>query len=191
MLNKTTRPVAASDDCPADKACDILLRGNLRTSVVEILRCIAKDSDFIENQNFSPIHKIVLGLSLQDLETEIFRDPSNIDVVDAMGRTTLEWAAARGDDRAVVTLLSFGAEPNVMDDKLNTPLTLASNQGHTSCVRLLLEAGAHPNPVNPSGIKFGSPLKCAARNANDPALIKTLLDFDANVEASGVDGVTP
>lgn len=108
-----------------------------------------------------------------------------------MGRTALEWAAARGDDRAVVTLLSFGAEPNIMDKKLNTPLTLASNQGCTLCARLLLEAGALADPVLPSGVKFGSPLNCAARNANDPLLIKTLLDFDADVEACGVDGVTP
>lgn len=108
-----------------------------------------------------------------------------------MGRTALEWAAARGDDRAVITLLSFGAEPNIVDKKLNTPLTLASNQGHTLCVRLLLEAGALSNPITPLGVKFGSPLSCAARNANDPLLLKTLLDFDADVEASGVDGVTP
>lgn len=191
ILKSQFRPVAASDDCPSDKACDILLRGNLSVSVVAILRCIARDSEYIENQDFAPIHKIVLRLSLQDLQTEIIRDPNNIDIKDAMGRTALEWAAARGEDRAVVTLLSFGADPNIVDNKLNTPLTLASNPGHTSCIRLLCEAGALPNPVLPSGVRFGSPLNCAARNANDPALIKTLLDFDADIEASGVDGVTP
>ncbi len=130
-------------------------------------------------------------MSLKDLETEILHNPESVDVRDVMGRTALEWAAARGDDRAVVTLLSFGAEPNIMDKKLNTPLTLASNQGCTLCARLLLEAGALADPVLPSGVKFGSPLNCAARNANDPLLIKTLLDFDADVEACGVDGVTP
>lgn len=130
-------------------------------------------------------------MSLKDLETEILHNPESVDVRDAMGRTALEWAAVRGDDRAVVTLLSFGAEPNIMDKKLNTPLTLASNQGCTLCARLLLEAGALADPVLPSGVKFGSPLNCAARNANDPLLIKTLLDFDADVEACGVDGVTP
>jgi hypothetical protein len=128
ILKSQFRPVAASDDCPSDKACDILLRGNLSVSVVAILRCIARDSEFIENQDLAPIHKIVLGLSLQDLQTEIIRDPRNIDIRDAMGRTALEWAAARGEDRAVVTLLSFGADPNIVDNKLNTPLTLASNQ---------------------------------------------------------------
>jgi len=130
-------------------------------------------------------------LSLQDLEKEILRDPDDVDIPDAMGRTALEWAAARGDDRAVTTLLSYGADPNIMDKKLNTPLTLASNQNQTVCVRLLLEAGANPDPTLPDGIKFGSPLNCAARNASDPLLIKTLLDFNADIEASNVDGVTP
>lgn len=158
---------------------------------MEILRCLAAGSDFVDNQNFAPIHKIVLKLSLQDLEEEILRNPDDVDIPDANGRTALEWAAARGDDRAVAMLLSYGAEPNVMDKKLNTPLTLASNQNQTVCVRLLLEAGAIPDPQLPVGIKFGSPLNCAARNASDPLLLKTLLDFNANIEASGVDGVTP
>ena len=90
MLTYLFRLVAASDDCPADKACDILPRGNLKSSVVEILRSIARDSGFIENQQFAQIHKTALGLSLQHLQTEIFRDPSNIDVRDAIGRTALE-----------------------------------------------------------------------------------------------------
>lgn len=78
-----------------------------------------------------------------------------------------------------------------MDKKLNTPLTLAANQNHTTCARLLLEAGAMPDPILPKGVKLGTPLNCAARNAPDPMLIKTLLDFNANTEACGVDGTTP
>lgn len=78
-----------------------------------------------------------------------------------------------------------------MDNKLNTPLTLAANQNKATCVRLLLEAGAYPDPELPAGTKFGTPLNCAARNAADPMVMKTLLDFNANIEATGVDGVTP
>src|SRR6266516_1943028 len=121
----------------------------------------------------------------------MLQNADGVDGLDAMGRAALEWAAARGDERAVVTLLSYGADPNSMDHKLNTPLTLAANQNQTVCVRLLLEAGADPDPILPKGVKFGSPLNCAARNAADPLLLKTLLDFNADVEASGVDGVTP
>jgi hypothetical protein len=128
---------------------------------------------------------------MRDLEEAILEDPENIDFPDAMGRTALEWAAARGDERSVTLLLSYGADPNAMDKKLNTPLTLAANQNHTVCVRLLLEAGADPDPELPTGIKFGTPLNCAARNASDPLLLKTLLDFNADIEASNVDMVTP
>jgi ankyrin repeat protein len=163
----------------------------LSERTVEILRGLAAGSDYIENQNFALIHKIVLKLSLESLEEEILRNPDEIDIRDTVGRTALHWAAARGEDRALTTLLSYGADPNVMDRKLNTPLTMASNQNHTVCVRLLLEAGAFPDPELPHGTKFGSPLNCAARNASDPLLIKTLLDFNADIEASNVDGVTP
>jgi ankyrin repeat protein len=184
-------PISLNDDNPADKACDIVLRGGISKEVAEILRCLTEGNDFIDNQNFASVHKIVLRLSMRDLEEAILADPENIDIPDAMGRTALEWAAARGDERSVTLLLSYGADPNNMDKKLNTPLTLAANQNHTVCVRLLLEAGADPDPELPNGIKFGTPLNCAARNASDPLLLKTLLDFNADIEASNVDMVTP
>lgn len=157
----------------------------------EILRIIAEGSDYIERQNFTDLHRIVLGLLFEDLETSILKRPCDVDFPDATGRTPLQWAAARGDERAVITLLSWRADPNNMDSKLNTPLTLAANQNKAICVRLLLEAGAFPDPKLPPGTKFGTPLNCAARNAPDPMVMKTLLDFGANIEATGVDGVTP
>ncbi|OAA52958.1 ankyrin repeat containing protein [Cordyceps fumosorosea ARSEF 2679] len=187
----TYRPIAKSDDCPSDKAGDIILRGNLTRATTEILRIMAEGSDYIERQNFNELHIIVLGLCSQDLEKTIRKRPHEVDVPDAAGRTPLQWAAARGDERAVITLLSWGADANHMDNKFNTPLTLAANQNQVICVRLLLEAGALPDPQLPKGTKFGTPLNCAARNASDPMVMKTLLDFDANIEATGVDGVTP
>ncbi|KAF6220492.1 hypothetical protein HO133_002925 [Letharia lupina] len=174
LPSQPPRPIATDDDCPAAKACDILLRGNLSTSVIEVLRCILRDSEFIMNQNFAPIHKIVLELSLQDSETE-------------MQCAAQHWS---GQPPAEMTE-HFGGKPNITDNKLNTPLTLASNQDNTLCVQLLLEAGALANPVLPLGVKLSSPLNCAARYATDPLLLKTLFDFDADVEASSVDGVAP
>lgn len=158
---------------------------------MDILKAIAEGSDFVESQNFSHLHTIVLGLSLAALQQELRNKTYDVDVRDSTSRTPLQWAAARGDETAVITLLSFGADPNNMDKKLNTSLTLAGYQNHTVCVRLLLEAGALPDPALPQGIKFGTPLNCAARNARDPMLMKTLLDFNANIEACGVDGFTP
>ena len=55
---------------------------------------------------------------------------------------------------------------------------------------LILEASADPDPPLPGGIRVGSALNCASRNATNPLILKTLLDFGANVEASGVEGIT-
>lgn len=119
-----------------------------------------------------------------------------------MRRTALEWAAARGDDRAVLTLLSFGGKPNITDNKLNTPLTLESNQDNTLCVQLLLEAGALANPVLPLGVKLSSPLNCAARSVDGVAPLlhvargkpvsfaELLLDYGADIKATSKNGLT-
>ncbi|KAJ5158820.1 uncharacterized protein N7500_008471 [Penicillium coprophilum] len=187
------KPIAGSDNSPRNKACHFLLEGGISETAVGALRIIAKNGyleDFIDEARFTKIHKIVLGLSMLSLEDEIAHTPEDINVVDAMGRTALAWAAARGDTRAIVTLLSHGADPNILDVQLSGPLSNAASQGHTVAVRLLLEAGAQPDVRHPSGEKKGSPLNCATRNATDILLLKSLLDFGADVDSSGNDGKT-
>ncbi|KFY91368.1 hypothetical protein V498_05505 [Pseudogymnoascus sp. VKM F-4517 (FW-2822)] len=184
------RPIAANDNSPRIKACHFLLEGGLSEIAVGALRALAKGShfdDFIDDAKYTQTHRIVLGLSLLSLEEEIILHPEDIDTVDSMGRTPLAWAAARGDSRAIVTLLSHGADPNIIDVQLSGAVSNAASQGHTVCVRLLLEAGAHPDPPIPGGVKKGSPLNCAARNSTDVLLLKSLLDFGADVDSSGVD----
>lgn len=137
------------------------------------------------------MHRIVLGLSLLSLEEELIHHQEQIDSRDAMGRTPLIWAAARGNDHNVALLLGAGADPNSMDIQFTTAVSYAAERDHTVCVRLLLEAGADPDPPLPSDIKVGSGLNCAARNASNPLLLKLLLDFGADVESSGVENITP
>ncbi|KAF2149926.1 hypothetical protein K461DRAFT_245163 [Myriangium duriaei CBS 260.36] len=187
------RPIAARDNNPRNKACHFLLEGNLSSDAENALQVMTQGGhldDFIDQAKFTRLHRIVLGLSLVSLEEELAVWPEDIDEPDAMGRTPLAWAAARGDQRACALLLSFGADPNAIDIQLSGPVSNAASQGHTTCVRLLLEAGADPDPPKPGGVKKGSPLNCAARNSNDVALLKTLLDFGADVDACGEDGIT-
>lgn len=157
----------------------------------ELLSCLTNSSDFVEEQNFTQLHRIVLGLSLLDLEKEVQLNPDEIDATDALGRTALMWASARGDQQAVTTLLSYRADPNLMDLQNSGPVMYAAAQTHAACVRLLLEAGAKPDPTL-IGLKMqrGSPLNCAARIASDPLVLKTLLDFGANIESCGAEGRT-
>ncbi len=157
---------------------------------METLSCLTEGCDFIEEQNYNQMHRIVLGLSMMSLEEELILHPENIDAVDALGRTPLIWAAARGNEHFVTFLLSAGANPNTLDKQWTGAVSYAAERDHTVCVRLLLEAGAEPDPLLPGGIKVGSALNCAARNAIKPLVSKNLLDFGAEAEASGVEGLT-
>ncbi|KAI9696670.1 MAG: hypothetical protein M1820_008044 [Bogoriella megaspora] len=185
------RPLSNHDNSPRNKAHDFVLQGGLSEDAFENLRCLTSGSDWEDEQNFTIIHKVVLGFSGKSLEDVILQHPDDIDTQDAMGRTPLLWAAARGDERAVMMLLAYGADTNLMDMQLAGPVSYAADQDHATCVRLLLEAGADPDPEIPGGFKVGSPLNCAARNATDPMVLKNLLDFNADIEASNVDGKTP
>ncbi|KAI9843806.1 MAG: hypothetical protein M1837_006066 [Sclerophora amabilis] len=187
---RVTQPIAASDNSPRNKAHQSLLMGGLSDEDVEALRCVTQDTDFVDDQHYTTLHRIILGLSLQDLEEEIRLHPEDVNTTDVMGRTPLAWAACRGDERSIVTLLRCGAKVNTLDIQHSGIVGHAADRNYVTCVRLLLEAGADPDIAAAFGHKVGNPLNVAARNASDPLLLKTLLDFGADVNSSGVDGMT-
>ena len=164
--------------------------GGLSAEDEEALKSVTQDSDFIDEQNYTILHKIVLGLSLLDLEEEILRHPADINTPDVMGRTPLAWAACRGNERAIVTLLQHRAKVNTIDIQCSGVVGHAADRNYVTCVRLLLEAGADPDIAATHGYKVGNPLNVAARNARDPLILKTLLDFRADTESCGIDGMT-
>lgn len=188
------KPIAAFDNSPRIKACHFLLEGNLSETAVDALRAITKGSDyldeFIDEANFTQTHRIILGLSGSNLEQQLLNNPSEVNAQDAMGRTALAWAAARGDSHSIIALLRSGADPNIIDSQISGPLSNAAAQGHTACAKLLLDAGADPDPPLPRGIRKGGPLNVAARRSDDPILVKVLLDFGAEIDQAGVDGKT-
>ena len=166
------RPISAHDNNPRNKAFDFILQGFLSKEEVETLGCLTAGSDWVEDQNFTVLHKIVTGLRIQSLEEALVLYPDDIDAIDALGRTPLTWAAARGDEKAIATLLSYGADPNNLDTQWTGPVSYAAERGHVVSVRLLLEAGAYPDPITSGGLEIGSPLNSAARNSPDALLLK-------------------
>lgn len=184
------RPIAASDNSPRNKAHQFLLMGGLSDDDAEALRCLTRGDEFVGEQNYTMLHRIILGLSMANLEEEICLHPEDVNTSDVMGRTPLAWAACRGDDRAIVTLLSHGAEVNTLDVHHSGVVGHAVDRSYVTCVHLLLEAGADPDIASTHDHAVGNPLNVAARNASDPLVLKTLLDFGANVESCGIDGMT-
>ncbi|KAI1373935.1 ankyrin repeat-containing protein-like protein [Hypoxylon crocopeplum] len=165
---------------------DFVLWATLDDSEQEQVKDLLAGSDFIDEQKFPQVHKIVLQLSLRSLEEELLSNPFAVFETDARGRTALFWAAARGDERSTVTLLGRGADPNATDHDGRVPLHLAAESGRAGSIRLLLEAGAHTDPASP---KRTPPLVLIGQHG-DIITLKTMLDFNPNIEARSPDGET-
>lgn len=61
------------------------------------------------------------------------------------GKTSLMYAARKGDIHKVTSLLGYGINPNVQDNQGMTALMYAAHGGHLPCVEALLQGGANPN----------------------------------------------
>jgi len=61
------------------------------------------------------------------------------------GKTSLMYAARKGDIHKVTFLLGYEINPNVQDNQGMTALMYAAHGGHLPCVEALLQGGANPN----------------------------------------------
>ena len=90
--------------------------------------------------------------------------------------TPLHWVAQRGLTNGVACLLANGADPNVTDDKGQTPLHFIAQKGvGKNQAALLIEHGADPNARDDAG---QTPLDYAKK-----AKRKTVADFLTKLEA--------
>ena len=64
--------------------------GGIDDESVEALKYITQgEEDFVDEQCYTLLHKVVLGLSMRDLEESIHETPEILDTTDVMGRTPL------------------------------------------------------------------------------------------------------
>ena len=168
-----------------------MLQGRLLQEDRDVLSCVIQGSNFIDEEGYSQLHRVVLGLSMESLEEVISMHPESINAIDARGRTPLTWAASRGDERAMSLLLDAGADPNTFDNYGDGALTHAAENDRNSCVHLLLEANAEFTPVVPAGKKLIDALIHTTRYATKLSTLKQLLDSGADVNASTTEGWTP
>jgi hypothetical protein len=167
------------------------MRGKCNEVETHALRCITEggEGDWLEEQNFPLVHRIIFGLSSKPLETELKENPNAIYVTDAQGRTALAWATARVQLQEMTILLQHGADANNMDITGRTPVLHAVDSHDPACLRLILTGGGNPNLRPPKGLFRSSPLT-AAGFAGETSLLKLLLDFGAEPNARNPEGLT-
>lgn len=182
---------ALVDEVSYDNVWDFLLRGKCTESQQAALRCITEggEGDWIEEQNFPLVHRIVFGLSPKPLAAELGENPHAVYLTDAQNRTALDWATARIQLEDMALLIKYGADPNNMDATGRTPVLHAVDSHDVNSLRVILEAGGNPNPAYPKGMFRSSPLT-AAGFAGMPTLLKLLLDFEADPNARNPEGLT-
>ena len=185
------RPISEHDCSPEGRVFDLIFQDRLSQEDIEVLSCVIQVDDFIDEQDYTQVHRAVLGLSMARLEEVIAMQPGSINTVDALGRTPLIWAASRGDEHAVALLLEAGADPDIFDVYDNGAITYAAEADHNVCVRLLLEANAELSPVLPTGRKLLGAVNHTTRYASKVLSLKQLLESGADVEASTREGWTP
>ena len=124
-----------------DALWESALSGAYGSEGISIVKSITRniDNDYMERRRFNLLHKIVLALSDRDLGGELELSTAFFNQGDAQQRTPLCWAVIRNDITAVKTLLSYNANPNLVDENNRSPLSYA--WGGTVC-KLLLSAGA-------------------------------------------------
>jgi len=103
------------------------------------------------------------------------------------GRYPLHWAAAMGQQGAVVLLLSQGAAINQPDNSGYSPLYSAAQAGQQETVQLLLEASALVDQANCQG---RTPLLRAAA-AGAVGTVQLLLEAGAAIDCRDYLGWTP
>lgn len=104
--------------------------------------------------------------------------------MDSSGRTPVAWAAARGDEVALKTLIQYDADVNLPDGQGNTPLHHARD---ATCVDILLEAGADTTVRNTFG---HTSLHMVCRGTGSLPLLKRLVVAGVDVNATDCSGET-
>ncbi len=120
--------------------------------------------------DFPELHKAFLNLTGENFyKVLLSTQREDVDQVDYMGRTTLSWAAARGDLEAVEQLLKRGSDPNKADTCGKTPCLYCYTS--TACLKALLDAGPD---VRAKDVEGHTLLMGLISNCNDSGIISFL-----------------
>ena len=154
---------------------------------------ILQDQDYIDAREFSTIHKIVLGLIHKDLRAELETSTAYINIGDSRSRSPLSWAAIRNDEKAVRTLLEFGADPKLKDNLGDTALDFV--QSADVCMALLeADIGIHSQNLahGRSALHhFCSRKKSLNEPKKDDEVVELLINAGIDINVRDMEKETP
>ncbi|KAF3935466.1 Ankycorbin [Dactylellina cionopaga] len=166
-----------------------ILGGAFSDTTTEEMKVLFNDRDCLEEFGFSTIHKIILGLTGINLEDQLKTDLLELNIPDHNGRTSLSWAAQRGDLEKVNVLLEHGADPNICTARGHSPLQYASSSRSPECIKVLLAFNADPQQSDPAD---QNPLHYTlAKQIDNLDYIKPLIDAGIDVNKPTNYGFTP
>jgi ankyrin repeat protein len=172
---------------PIDSAWDLVLFNRVPTLESGRIARMFNDGDYTDTRQFSVLHKIILGLLQRSIGDELEASTKGINAIDANGRTSLYWAAARGDTAIVKSLLEVGADTEIRDFESSTALFQAVKMNHMDCVKLLLEHGADSSKRDAFGATM---LHQVCRTADVTTLLDLAITMESDLNAIDYDGDT-
>ena len=146
------------------------------------MKALFPGGEYLERFGFTLLHNTVLGLNHLDIGTLLDSLPrSDIDGIDAGGRTSLWWAAKRGDPNMVIRLLKHGANANRKTSSGSRPLTAAIFSLNQACSKLILESDCDINYEDHNGY---NPLHDSCYYGGGTAVVESLLARGADIDSA-------
>jgi len=180
---------SARRETPFDVAWNRILSKSLDEKSDMLLRDVFDDHDQLDERQFTPLHRIVLGMISKNLARALEVSTAHIDALDSSGYTPLAWASARGDHRSVALLLEHGASLTIANEVGDEPIHLAAQTGNIDTIKVLVRAGADVNSeVRQTHM---TPIHFAAEYQDNSEHILGLVNLGARVDGEDYLNWTP
>uniref|UniRef100_A0A8C8LUI7 Ion transport domain-containing protein n=1 Tax=Oncorhynchus tshawytscha TaxID=74940 RepID=A0A8C8LUI7_ONCTS len=166
MQDKTYQSVMYGDDATqiSDKIFEWALQGDSAELEKHSAHLGVRD-----HANASPLHYATSHGHISTIQLIVqLTGPDELSASDEEGNTSLHWAVQRTQRESCACLLDLGANPNILNRRLMSPLHMAVSLGHNTLIELLL---SHSNTdANLEGDLGNTPVMLACCVDNHEAL---------------------